>query len=129
MKTPTELTKDFIADYKNWNEFAFNESKKNTEESKYNIAKMYDDIILKYCSPEKKYQNLAYGSESAHCPEQEKSIEENVNGTHAIVRTKFTNKKFTFINHDYEYHYSLIDNKWILDECYLVDEDGKYEGL
>lgn len=129
MKTPAELTKEFIIEYKKWNDFAFStgESKdKNTEDK---IGKMYDDLILEFCSPEKKYQGLAYGSDSSHCPKQELVVEEIIDSTKAIVKTKFTHEKFSFIEHDFEYHFILNEGKWILEELYLVDADGKYKSL
>lgn len=129
MKTPTELTNEFIIDYKNWNDFAFANKESKDENIKYKIGKKYDDLILKFCSPEKKYQGLAYGSNSDHCPKQELVIEEIIDSAKAIVKTKFTNEKFSFIKHDYEYHFTLIEDKWILEEMYLVDDDGKYKSL
>ncbi|WP_289645390.1 hypothetical protein [Maribacter aestuarii] len=129
MKTPTEITKEFIIDYKKWNDFAFAVKENKDENGQYKIGKMYDDLILKFCSPEKKYQGLAYGSDSDHCPKQELVIEEIIDAAKAIVKTKFTNEKFSFIEHDYEYHFTLIENKWILEELYLVDDDGKYKSL
>lgn len=128
MTSPTELTKGFIKEYKEWNDFACSRWSDNGK-SDYEIEKMYDDLILKFCSPEKKYQGLAYGSESNHCPEQEQIISENIESTTAIVKTKFINKKFSFLNHDYEYHFTLSNNKWVLEELYLVDDDGKYKSL
>jgi len=129
MKTPTELTKEFIIEYKKWNDFAYATKGNEDENSKYKIGKMYDDLILKFCSPEKKYQGLAYGSDSDHCPKQELVTEEIIDSTKAIVKTKFTNEKFSFIEHDFEYHFVLNENKWILEELYLVDDDGKYKSL
>lgn len=129
MNTPTELTKEFISDYKKWNDFAFASKESNDENMEYKIEKMYDDLILKFCSPEKKYQGLAYGSNSDHCPKQELITEEIINAGKAIVKTKFTNEKFSFIKHDFEYHFILNEHKWILEELYLVDDDGKYKAL
>lgn len=129
MTNPTELTKEFIKDYKEWNDFAYGLNGSNDTKSDNEIGKMYDDLILKFCSPEKKYQGLAYGSDSDHCPEQERVISEKIESTKAIVKTKFINKKFSFITHDYEYHFTLSENKWILEELYLVDDEGKYKSL
>ena len=129
MKTPTELTKEFIIEYKKWNDFAFATKESNDENTEYKVGKMYDDLILKFCSSEKKYQGLAYGSSSDHCPKQELVIEEIIDSKKAIVKTKFTNEKFSFIEHDFEYHFILNEGKWILEELYLVDNDGKYKSL
>ncbi|WP_299246565.1 hypothetical protein [uncultured Aquimarina sp.] len=90
---------------------------------------MYDDLILKFCDSEKKYQGLAYGSESSHCIEQEQIIEELISEDKAIVKTLFKNKKFDFIQHNYEYHFEKIKDRWVLNEVYLVDDDGQYECL
>jgi hypothetical protein len=129
MKAPTDLAKEFIVDYKKWNDFAFTADKNNEENAEHAIGKMYNDLILKYCSPEKKYQGLAYGSDADHCPKQELITGEIIDGTRAIVKTKFTNEKFSFLTHNYEYHFILDSNKWILEELYLVDDDGKYKSL
>ncbi|WP_299435031.1 NTF2 fold immunity protein [uncultured Maribacter sp.] len=129
MKKPAELTKEFIIDYKKWNDFAFSTKESKVENTKHKIGKMYDELILKFCSPEKKYQGLAYGSESDHCPKQELVIEELIDSKKAIVKTKFTNEKFSFIEHDFEYHFTLNGDQWILEELYLVDEDGKHKSL
>ncbi len=129
MTSPTELTKEFIKDYKKWNDFAYSLDESNDEKSDYKIGKMYDELILKFCNPEKKYQGLAYGSDSNHCPEQEQVISEKIESTNAVVKTKFINKKFSFITHDYEYHFTLSNKKWVLVELYLVDDDGKYKSL
>ena len=129
MVNPTELTKEFIKDYKEWNDFAYSLDESNDKNSDYKIGKMYHELILKFCSSDKKYQGLAYGSDSNHCPEQEQVISEKIESTKAIVKTKFVNKKFSFITHDYEYHFTLADDKWILEEIYLVDDDGKYKSL
>ena len=129
MKTVSELTKSFIVEYKNWNDFAYKLNNVDSEKSHYKIGKMYDDIILKYCGSEKKYQGLAYGSDSNHCPEQEQVLKELIETSKAIVFTKFVNKKFNFLSHNYEYHFTLVDHKWILDEVYLVDDNGKHKSL
>jgi len=129
MKKPAELTKEFIIDYKKWNDFAFSSKENKNEDTEHKVGKMYDDLILKFCSLKKKHQGLAYGSDSSHCPKQELVIEEIIDPTKAIVKTKFTNKKFSFIEHDYEYHFTLTESKWILEELYLVDDDGKYKSL
>lgn len=129
MKKPADLTKEFIIDYKKWNDFAFSSKESKDKDAEYKIEKMYDELILKFCSPEKKYQGLAYGSDSDHCPKQELIIEEIIDSKKAIVKTKFTNEKFSFIEHNYEYHFIQNEGKWILEELYLVDDDGKYKSL
>jgi hypothetical protein len=127
MKTPTELTTEFIAEYKKWNDFAFGH--KDDLDAQHQIHKGYDDLILKFCSSEKQYQGLAYGSSSTHCPKQELILEEHADLTKTIIKTRFTNEKFSFIKHDFEYHFVLNEQKWILEEVYLVDADGKYKCL
>lgn len=126
MKSPVELTKTFIASYKKWNDFAYQQHKAKTPNANLNIAKMYDDIILEFCGPDKKYQGLAYGSEANHCPEQEQILGEKTTDRKAIVCTKFINQKFSFLTHDYQYHFVLHHNNWRLEEVYLVDDNGMH---
>ncbi|WP_271769825.1 hypothetical protein [Aquimarina algiphila] len=129
VKSPTQLTEEFIVDYKEWNDLAYILSNSDDESADEKIEKAYHDLILKYCSPDKKYQGIVYGSEADHCDEQEKITEEIIDDEVAIVKTTFKDREFDFMEYNYEYRYIKTDSKWILDEVYLVDEDGKYEGL
>ncbi len=124
---PSKLTIEFIKDYKKWNDYAYNLSQtKNNDE---NIEKEYKKIISKYCQLGKIHQGISFGSDSNHCPEKEKISKEIIKTNSAIIKTKFKDPKNSFRDADYEYHFIKIENNWFLEEVYLVDEDGKYEGL
>ena len=70
-----------------------------------------------------------YGSSASHCPKQEQVIKENINGEKALVTTLFNDKKFDFIQNNYEYHFTKSKDKWLLEEVYLVDEAREYKCL
>lgn len=124
---PSKLTIEFIKDYKKWNDYAYNLSQtKNNDE---NIEKEYKKIISKYCQLGKIHQGISFGSDSNHCPEKEKISKEIIKKNSAIIKTKFKDPKNSFLDAEYEYHFIKIENNWFLEEVYLVDEDGKYEGL
>ncbi len=129
VKSPILLTKEFIVDYKQWNDFAYKLNEEDDDGADKKIEKAYHDLILKYCSPDKKYQGVTFGSDADHCGEQERVIEEIIDDEVAIIKTRFKDKEFHYIQYDYEYRYIKTDEKWILDEVYLVDDDGKYEEL
>ena len=124
---PSKLTIEFIKDYKKWNDYAYNLSQtKNNDE---NIEKEYKKIISKYCQLGKIHQGISFGSDSNHCPEKEKISKEIIKKNSAIIKTKFKDPKNSFLDAEYEYHFIKIENNWFLEEVFLVDKEGKYEGL
>ncbi|MCW1148785.1 RhsIA family immunity protein [Flavobacterium lacisediminis] len=127
LNTPSEITLEFIKDFKKWNDFAYNLSLNNNDDEL--IESEYKKIITKYCQENKVYQGIAFGSHSDHCPEKEKISKEIIKKNTAIIKTKFRDPKNSFQDAEYEYHFIKIENKWFLEEVYLVDKDGKYEGL
>lgn len=127
--TPQEITKEFIKDYKVWNDNVYQlQNSKNP--MMYEIAeKSYKELIQNYCVPNKLYQNLAFGSKASHTPEEESITESKIEQNKAIVKTTFKDIDFDFIINYYEYHFVFLSDKWLLEEVYLVDEEGKYPGL
>ena len=122
LNTPSKLTIEFIKDYKKWNDLAYSLNQNGKE---YEIIeKEYKKIISKYCLEGKIHQGISFGSDSNHCPEREK-----IKTDKAIITTKFKDKMFDYLESDYEYHYIKVNDKWYLEEIYLIDEEGKYEGL
>ena len=128
LKTPSEITLEFIKDFKKWNDFAYNLSLNNNN-SEDLIESEYKKIIIKFCQATKSHQGISFGSHSDHCPEKEKISKEIIKKNSAIIKTKFKDPKNSFLDAEYEYHFIKIENNWFLEEVYLVDEDGKYEGL
>ncbi|NHM03746.1 hypothetical protein [Flavobacterium celericrescens] len=127
LNTPSKLTIEFIKDYKKWNDLAYGLNQNGKE---YDIIeKEYKKIISKYCLEGKIHQGISFGSDSNHCPEREKIIKEDIKTDRAIIITKFKDKVFDYLESDYEYHYIKVNEKWFLEEIYLIDEEGKYEGL
>ena len=127
--TPEEITKNFIKEYKVWNDKAFQlHDSKNPLAA--NIAeKEYKALIEKYCVPNKVYQYLAFGDPSSHSPEEETITKSKIKQNKSVVNTTFKDKNFDYLVNYYEYHFILIEGKWFLEEVYLVDEEGKYPGL
>lgn len=124
LNTPREITLRFIADYKQWNDFAF----KNGDNLLLIEEKYKENIITKFCLPLKKFQNLAYGSQSSHCPLKEKIVSENTRSNVSVITTRFKDRTLGIVD-NYEYHYVKVEDKWYLNEVYYVDSEGKYEGL
>ena len=126
--TPSEITMEFIKDFKKWNDFAYNLSLENRNYDEQ-IELEYKKIISKFCKENKIHQGISFGSHSNHSPEFEKITKAIVKKESAIIKTKFIDPSNSFRNANYEYHFVKIENKWFLEEVYLVDNDGKYEGL
>lgn len=128
LNTPSEITLEFIKDFKKWNDYAYNLSLVKSDNDEL-IELEYKKIISKYCKENKKHQGISFGSHSNHSPEFEKITKAIVKKESAIIKTKFIDPSNSFRNANYEYHFVKIENKWFLEEVYLVDKDGKYEGL
>lgn len=126
--TPSEITMEFIKDFKKWNDYAYNLSLENRNNDEQ-IEIEYKKIISKFCKENKIHQGISFGSHSNHSPEFEKITKAIVKKESAIIKTKFVDPSNSFRNANYEYHFVKIENKWFLEEVYLVDKDGKYEGL
>ena len=126
--TPSELTLEFIKDFKKWNDYAYNLSLEKIDNDEL-IELEYKKIISKYCKENKKHQGISFGSHSNHSSEFEGITKVIVKKESAIIKTKFVDPSNHFRNANYEYHFVKIENKWFLEEVYLVDKDGKYEGL
>lgn len=126
--TPSEITLEFIKDFKKWNDYAYNLSLVKSDNDEQ-IELEYKKIISKFCKENKKHQGISFGSHSNHSPEFEKITKTIVKKESAIIKTKFIDPSNSFRNANYEYHFVKIENKWFLEEVYLVDKDGKYEGL
>ena len=126
--TPSEITIEFIKDFKKWNDYAYNLSLVKSDNDEL-IELEYKKIISKYCKENKKHQGISFGSHSNHSPEFEKITKAIVKKESVIIKTKFVDPSNSFRNANYEYHFVKIENKWFLEEVYLVDKDGKHEGL
>jgi hypothetical protein len=127
--TPEEITKNFIKEYKAWNDKAYQlHDTKNPLAD--NIAeKEYKALIEKYCVPNKVYQYLAFGNPSSHSTEEETITKSKIKQNKAIVKTIFKDKNVDYLINYYEYHFTLTNGKWLLEQVYLVDDEGKYPGL
>ncbi|TRW99475.1 hypothetical protein FNJ84_02030 [Paracoccus sp. M683] len=123
------LVQDFIRDYEIWNDYAFAESQIDDPEARWNQRQAYDNLITRYCLPDKTYQGIAYGSDADHTPDQETIISVHETGDTAEVRTRFQDRKFDFITHDYTYELFRAAGQWHLQVLWLCDENGRYRCL
>lgn len=126
---PRALVEGFIRDYKTWNDYAFAEREIDDPETGWNQGQSYDNLIMRYCGPDKDYQGLAFGSDSDHCPAQETITAIEETGDRAEVRTRFRNAEFDFLTHDYAYELARGEEGWRLRELWLVDQDGRHPCL
>jgi hypothetical protein len=70
---PEAITAAFVADYKEWNDFAFAVAGDGRDFDAAEDA--YDALIAKYCRPGKQRQGLAFGGDSAHSPETSEIVD------------------------------------------------------
>lgn len=127
--TPQEITKNFIKEYKAWNDKAYQLHDSKDPSAENTAEKEYKTLIEKYCGPNKTYQYLAFGNPSSHSPEEETITKSKIKQNKAIVKTKYKDKNFDYLINYYEYHFVLINGNWFLEEVYLIDDEGKYPGL
>lgn len=126
---PRALVEGFIRDYRIWNDYAWAEREIDDPEAGWNQRQSYDNLIMRYCGPDKNYQGLAFGSESDHCPAQETITAVEESGGQAEVRTRFQNAEFDFLGHDYAYELARGETGWRLKELWLCDQDGRHPCL
>lgn len=115
---PEEITAAFIADYKEWNDFAFAVAGDGIDFDAAEEA--YDALIAKYCRPGKQRQGLAFGGDSAHSPETSRII--GVTGR--SDRSKVTVRETGAHGYDPTYVFDFIreEGRWYLDELYFLDD-------
>lgn len=104
--SPADQARRFMAEFKQWNDFAFSEDAHDDSEARWNQAQSYDTLILRHCGPEKKYQGLAFGTHARHCPEQERVLFEEIDGDRAMVETLFQDAQRDFIQHRHSYEFT-----------------------
>ncbi len=95
------------------------------------IEAEYKKIIRKYCRPNYKHLSIAFGSDSAHDPENEVIVSVKTENNKSVVKTKLmkeTDGKTKYTD-EYEFHLTYENNRWYLEQVYYVDEEGRYEGL
>ncbi len=129
LKSPSDLAKEFIIDYYEWNNYAVKKDQEKTATDDAKIEKKYRKIIRKYCGTKKDYQGISYGTLASHNPKYEKIVDQLLEGSKAIVITKYIDPERSYDYADYEYHFIRKKNRWFLEEVYYVDEEGKYKSL
>ena len=114
---PEEITFAFMADYKEWNEFAVARMGDGTNFDPAEDA--YDALIAKFCRPGKQRQNLAIGGD-LHSPERSEVIDVKGKGD----RRKVTVREMMPFGVQSTYIFDFIrqDERWYLNELYFVDE-------
>lgn len=90
----------------------------------------YKKIIEKYCRPNYKHLNVAFGSESSHDPNHENLVSVKTEYNKSIIKTKrailLGNIKHT---DDFEFHFRYENDRWYLEQIYYVNDEGEYESL
>ena len=128
--SPTDLVYSFIADYFNWNTYAFKLSRNLKDHSRQAVdlaEKEYAKLLQKYCLPEFKGMAISFGSDSAHEPGKEVIVSEEITDSKAIIRTIYSGR-FSVVS-EYEYRLVKKSSKWYLEAVDYIDSDGKYPSL
>ena len=124
---PEALVKSFQADCFSWNNYAIRiDSNHEPIKSMEIIEKSYKKLLRKYTLPEFKGEPVAYGSEPAHDPHNERIILTQLNGNSATIRTELLQPYYTPV---YEYHLINKGGRWYLIQVYWIDSDGQYPCL
>jgi hypothetical protein len=89
--------------------------------------KKYVELLQKYCLPGFEGMAISFGSDSAHEPEKEVIVSEEITDSKAIIRTKRSGKT-SFVS-EYEYRLIKKSSRWYLEAVDYVDSDGKYPSL
>jgi len=127
---PEGLVRAFIADYENWNKFAYQASSQGSSGGMAAAESAYIALLQKFCPPDHRHQPIAFGSDSSHDSIREAIVSVEVAADSCVVKTRHT--KITgplTIAQDYEYHLIKTGQKWFLTRVLYVFADGKYDGL
>jgi hypothetical protein len=127
MKDPESIVKAFVADYCRWNDRANELCAHMSIESLAQADAEYTDLLSRYCRPDLHRQKIAFSSSSSHSPQTEEIREATVNEGRAIVKT--TNKDHSGFESDYEYLFSFVEGRWLLEALDYVNEEGRYPCL
>src|SRR5262249_19536053 len=128
-KEPVLLVKEFICDYHRWNDNAYLKHENSDSEAvQKSIESEWQTILQKYCRPDFEGQPIAYGSESDHDLAREEFVSTEIEGGVATIRTRTKKADSDFIA-DYEYVLKHNEGRWLLEQVYYVDDEGKYPGL
>ncbi|ULQ57770.1 hypothetical protein KJS94_06110 [Flavihumibacter rivuli] len=125
--TPEEITLRFLDDYAKWNADAIRMTEKEDCHQFDMIEETYHQLVMHYCLPGRTYSGASYGSDPLHSPSFEKIKSTSLKSNTAVVTTMATNPKQPGNGDTYEYHYIRVDNRWWLEEIYLLDREGKYK--
>lgn len=128
--TPDGLVRAFLVDYQAWNDRAQRASEIDGERGMELAQADYDRLLRVYCRPGFRGEPLAFGSRSNHSPADERILSTEIDGAHALVRTRDTHTiAGTVLDADYEYQLIRADGRWYLEQVYYVDDEGKYPSL
>ncbi|MET1259599.1 hypothetical protein ABV409_09660 [Flagellimonas sp. DF-77] len=128
-RTPADITMEFIADYKAYNEFALASDAKHQGKKDHLIEKRYRKLIRKYCGAKNDYQGVTWGTISNHDARYEKVVNLRFDEDITVIVTKYFDEQNPFREADYEYHYRFKNKKWVLVEVYYIDQDGPMRHL
>jgi hypothetical protein len=122
---PEDIAVAFIADYKEWNDFAYASKQAGNDFEPAELS--YDALIAKYCRAGKQRQGLAFSSHSMHSPETSEVIGTKGRGD----RKKVTVRETTPSGYQpiYEFDFIHADGRWFLDELYFVDVEARNRRL
>lgn len=121
--SPEALVRQFQADYLQWNNQSF--ALRNVQDISV-AERAYAELLRKYTLPEFQGEPIAFGSNSSHDPDKEKTISVTIKGSTAILTTQYPELHYTSA---YEYHLINQQQRWYLIQVYFIDNKGRYPNL
>lgn len=104
--SPREIAEHYMADHTTWTAYAMEEHAHGDSEARWNQQQSYDNLIVRFCGPDKQYQGVTFGSDAPFDPAQTTITAERVDGDRAFIDTHFQNAKFDFLTHDHQYEFA-----------------------
>ena len=89
--------------------------------------KSHDRLIREWCVADLKPQPISFSSEPSHHPEAERFVSAAAANDTCRVRTQHADSN-GFVA-DYEYHLRREEGRWLVENPFYVDDEGKYEML
>lgn len=115
---PVDIVREFVCDYKTWNDFAFAEHEISPESGL--AEQSYGALVRKFCGPEKKHQLLTFSNDSSFHPSTDEVVNVEESKEKAVVRVKHGNRGWDECLYEFEFQRRF--DRWVLDEVYYLDE-------
>lgn len=124
----TSALTEFIAAMHGWEVEAMRVREETDFESAHRlISDAYELLLKTHCTDSGPRQGMAYGSDPSHDPERERIVGGIRQGDIWVLRTSQASEYGGETIHEYEL--INVDQRWLINQVFYVDDEGRWESL